>query len=89
MFIESDRVLCEVHEQSVEQSSIQQTRARLLDAIMTLSPHLARESLDAFGHSDLEAFLRHLQAASLPRGRLARWVRSGGTPAVVSRSSRF
>ncbi len=89
MFTESDRVLSEIHEQSVEQSSIQQTRSRVVDAILALSPNLARESLEGFGHSDLASFLRHLEAASTPRGRMARWVRSSGVPAIVARASRF
>lgn len=65
------------------------TREQLIDRIIEINPSATTTFLSAFEHSSLARYLDHLAAAEAPRGRDARWVRPGDTPAILARTSRF
>lgn len=60
-------------------------RMSLIDQIRELSPTVDSRFLSRFTAQDLSGYLSHLRAASVPRGRLAVWVRPGGVPALCGR----
>jgi hypothetical protein len=59
--------------------------AALIDEIRTYNPSAAQSFLASFTRRDLEVYLEHLGSAKEPRGRTARWLRPGDTPAMVLR----
>jgi hypothetical protein len=69
-------------------SSSRLTREQVVDRILTMNPTATTDFLGDFPESSLLAYLEHLLAASQPRGRSARWVRPGDSPAIVGRRSR-
>jgi len=59
-------------------------RTRLVEEIRELSPTAPAGYLLRFNDRALEDYLRHLRSAAEPRGRAARWLRPGDTPAIMS-----
>lgn len=59
--------------------------AALIDEIRSHNPSAAQSFLATFTRRDLEVYLEHLGSAKEPRGRTARWLRPGDTPAMVLR----
>lgn len=59
--------------------------AVLIDEIRAYNPSAPSGFLASFTKRDLEVYLEHLASAKEPRGRAARWVRPGDTPAMVLR----
>ncbi len=59
--------------------------AALIDEIRMYNPSAAQSFLAGFTRRDLEVYLEHLGSAKEPRGRTARWLRPGDTPAMVLR----
>jgi hypothetical protein len=59
--------------------------AALIDEIRAHNPSAAQSFLATFARRDLEVYLEHLGSAKEPRGRTARWLRPGDTPAMVLR----
>jgi len=60
------------------------TRARLVEEIVRVNRSATRAFLDRFNDQALRIYLDHLQFASVPRGREARWVRPGDTRAICA-----
>lgn len=58
------------------------SREQLIDRILMLNPTATPAFLGEFTENDLTHYLEHLTCAQEPRGREARWVRTGGTPAI-------
>jgi len=63
------------------------TREQVVDRIITINPTATTDFLERFSEDSLARYLAHLMAASGPRGRHARWVRPGDSPAIMSRPS--
>lgn len=59
--------------------------AALIDEIRMYNPSATQSFLTTFTRRDLEVYLEHLGSAKEPRGRTARWLRPGDTPAMVLR----
>lgn len=59
------------------------TRSQVIERLLTLNPTASVEFLEGFSERALRTYLDHLAAAQVPRGRMARWVRPGDTPAIV------
>lgn len=64
------------------------TEPQLVERILALNPSATEEYLQGFDRNALSIYLRHLLAALEPRGRQARWVRPGDTPAIVRAAPR-
>jgi hypothetical protein len=58
------------------------TREQLLDRILTLNTTATTDFLVSFSTRELDMYHEHLQAASTPRGRNARWIRENTAPAT-------
>ncbi|MDX2114947.1 MAG: hypothetical protein SFZ24_04900 [Planctomycetota bacterium] len=69
-------VACEITECAL-------TREQLVLEIQGYNPSATLEYLGRFTTRALHRYLEHLQAASEPRGRMARWLRPGDTPAIM------
>ena len=63
-------------------------RQQLLSQIFEFNPSACPAFLNAFENSALRTYLDHLHAAQIPRGRNARWVRPGDSPAIMWRERR-
>jgi hypothetical protein len=59
------------------------TRSQVIERIMAMNATASVEFLDGFSERALQTYLDHLASAQVPRGRTARWVRPGDTPAIV------
>jgi hypothetical protein len=59
-------------------------REQTLEQILDLNPTASLDFLDRFETGLLSNYLRHLIAASRPRGRESGWLRPGDAPAIVS-----
>lgn len=59
------------------------TREQLVEQILAHNPSAASVALERFDGNALAVYLQHLLAAQTPRGRAARWLRPGDTPAIV------
>lgn len=55
------------------------TRSEIVDRILEMNPSATSEFLDRFNIRLLGEYLEHLNAASTPRGRMARWIRPEGS----------
>jgi hypothetical protein len=58
------------------------TREQLIDRILTMNSTATTDFLVAFSTRELDMYHEHLQAASTPRGRNARWIRESTAPAT-------
>lgn len=56
----------------------------LIGAIIEINPGAGRAFLRSFEVRQLESYLEHLRSGQTPRGRGARWVRSGETSAACA-----
>jgi hypothetical protein len=63
------------------------TREQVVDRIITINPTATVSFLERFNSRSLGMYLDHLVSASRPRGRGARWLRPGDTPAILGRES--
>jgi hypothetical protein len=63
-------------------------RARLVARILELNPTASSDFLHAFGIDDLAAYLDHLNSATRPRGRMARWIRPDNTSGFAMSDAR-
>jgi hypothetical protein len=63
------------------------TREQVVDRIITINPTATTSFLERFNDRSLGMYLDHLVAASRPRGRGARWLRPGDSPAILARES--
>ncbi len=61
------------------------TKARIIDAILHLNRSARRPWLEAFAAPALRQYLDHLEITLEPRDRESVWIRTGDTPAVVTR----
>ena len=61
------------------------TKTRIISAIQQLNRSARREWLDAFAAPALRLYLDHLEITLEPRNRESTWIRTGETPAVVTR----
>ena len=59
---------------------------QIINAIQELNRSARRDWLDAFAIPALRRYLDHLEVTLEPRGRGSVWVRSGETPAIVTRT---
>lgn len=89
LFSPSERVLSEMLELPPIRGEATGEHGRLIEQIRALCPNISRASLEPFGVRELTSYLAHIEAASTPRGREARWVRTGDTRALVTRSSKW
>jgi hypothetical protein len=64
------------------------TREQVVDRIVNLNPTASTDFLSRFGEGPLSEYLARLDRAKGPRGREARWVRTGSSPAIVVRVAR-
>ena len=64
------------------------TREQVVDRIITINPTATTTFLDRFSEASLGQYLDHLLATSGPRGRYARWLRPGDSPAILARERR-
>jgi hypothetical protein len=64
------------------------TREQVVDRIITINPTATTTFLSKFSEASLGRYLDHLVAASGPRGRHARWMRPGDSPAIMARERR-
>lgn len=62
-------------------------KAAVVDRILALNPTADTAFLGQFAAKALETYLAHLEAAQVPRGRMARWVRPGDSPAICWREA--
>jgi hypothetical protein len=62
-------------------------KAAAVERILALNPRADTGFLSQFGAKPLETYLAHLEAAQIPRGPQARWVRPGDSPAIVWREA--
>lgn len=69
-------------------SSSRLTREQVVDRIITINPTATTSFLSKFNEESLGRYLDHLLATSGPRGRFARWVRLGDSPAILARERR-
>lgn len=69
----------------VEQVSL--SREQILDAILSINHTAPVEFLSSFSDRALRLYMEHLQAAAVPRGRHARWVRPSESRAVCVHES--
>lgn len=69
-------------------SSSRLTREQVVDRIITINPTATTSFLAGFSEASLGRYLDHLVATSCPRGRHARWLRPGDSPAIVARERR-
>lgn len=71
----------------LESSSLQSrlTREQVVDRIITINPTATTSFLAAFSEASLGRYLDHLLATAGPRGRNARWLRTGDSPAIMAR----
>ena len=60
-------------------------KPQLIDGILRINPTTNQEWLERFEAPALSRYLDHLQHALEPRGRESYWLRTGETPAVVTR----
>lgn len=51
------------------------TREQIVDRIISMNQTATAEFLASFSDRALRLYMEHLQAAAMPRGRNARWVR--------------
>jgi hypothetical protein len=58
------------------------TREQLLDRILAMNTSATTAFLAEFSTASLDMYHEHLQAASQPRGRNARWIREARTSAT-------
>ncbi|MEZ6243798.1 MAG: hypothetical protein R3B57_12240 [Phycisphaerales bacterium] len=63
-------------------------RDQVIDHILSINPSAGRRFLEQFESRRLDDYLDRLVATGSPRGREARWVRSGDTPAIEVRRRR-
>lgn len=63
-------------------------RERLIEQIVEINRTAVTEFLGQFDANALRSYLDHLEAAQRPRGRMARWVRTGSAPATECREAR-
>jgi hypothetical protein len=61
------------------------TREQVVDRIITINPTASTTFLSKFNEASLGRYLDHLLASSSPRGRNARWMRPGDSPAIMTR----
>ena len=61
------------------------TRERLIERIIEMNPTVNKDFLAAFDRDALHRYLERLVALAEPRGRMARWIRTGETPAILGR----
>jgi hypothetical protein len=71
----------------VSDSLVDPAKAAAVERILALNPRADIEFLAQFGAGPLETYLAHLEAAQVPRGPLARWVRPGDSPAICWREA--
>jgi len=64
------------------------TREQVVDRIITINPTATTSFLSKFNEDSLGRYLDHLVATSGPRGRNARWLRPGDSPAILVRERR-
>jgi hypothetical protein len=64
------------------------TREQVVDRIITINPTASVSFLGRFTDRSLGMYLDHLLAALRPRGREARWMRPGDSPAILAREAR-
>lgn len=62
-------------------------RVQVMEQIVAINPTAARAFLDGFSDGALAGYLRHLQSAQAPRGRMAYWVRTAETSAATVRDA--
>lgn len=60
------------------------TREQLVLHIQSMNPTATAKRLARFSSRALGLYLAHLQATSEPRGRMARWIHPGETPAILA-----
>jgi len=72
---------------AVFDAAIDPAKTAAVERILALNPTADTAFLGQFGPRALETYLAHLEAAQIPRGRLARWVRPGDSPAIVWREA--
>lgn len=60
------------------------SRELVIDEILTLNPSATVDFLNAFSEPRLRLYLTRLRTAQHGRGREARWLRVGDSPAIVS-----
>lgn len=61
---------------------------QLVDRIIQINPTAGGSHLSGFGRAELSEYLARLVAAQAPRGRDARWIRRGDSPAASVRRAR-
>lgn len=61
------------------------TQEDLIDRIRLYNPSATARFLARFDREELQMYLQHLMATSVPRGRDARWERPHETPAITCR----
>lgn len=61
------------------------SKTQIISAIQQVNRSVRREWLESFALPDLRRYLDHLEVTLEPRGRASVWIRSGETPAVVTR----
>lgn len=59
------------------------TREQFILQIRSLNTTASREYLSEFSLRALRFYYEHLEATSVPRGRMARWIRPAETPAII------
>jgi hypothetical protein len=62
------------------------SKQQLIEAIREHNRSASDDFLVSFDETALTNYLNHLQFKTSPRGVNSRWIRTGETPAVVSRS---
>jgi hypothetical protein len=60
------------------------SRELVIDEILSLNPSATVEFLDSFSEPRLRLYLTRLRTTEHGRGRGARWLRVGDSPAIVS-----
>jgi len=60
-------------------------RDQIFDRLLTLRPGMSLEFLEGFSNEALGEYLDRLESFASRKGRDARWIRTGRTPAVVTR----
>ncbi len=78
----------DTHDASESPAPGRLSRDQVIDHILTINPSAGRDFLEQFGRRRLDGYLDRLVAAGSPRGRDARWIRDGDTPAIQGRYRR-
>ncbi|MEN0020861.1 MAG: hypothetical protein AAF747_08270 [Planctomycetota bacterium] len=69
--------------EAADESEVLMSRSQLIDRIVSINTTATASFLAAFDDVDLATYLAHLDAASKPRGREARWSRPADTRAII------